>query len=49
LEPMVCQKSGKPALLEDQWSVISDDKLRTAHYEHQVAVVDGKAIILTEA
>jgi len=49
LEPMVCQKSGQPLVLEDQWSVISDDRLRTAHYEHQVAVVDGKAVILTEA
>jgi len=49
LEPMVCQKSGQPVVLEDQWSVISDDKLRSAHYEHQVAVVDGKAVILTEA
>lgn len=49
LEPMVCQKSGQPMLLEDEWSVISDDKLRSSHYEHQVAVVDGKAVILTEA
>ena len=49
LEPMVCQKSGQPVLLEDQWSVVSDDQLRSAHYEHQVAVVDGKAVILTEA
>jgi len=49
LEPMVCQKSGTPLLLEDGWSVLSDDQLRTAHYEHQVAVVDGKAMILTEA
>jgi len=49
LEPMVCQKSGNPVLLEDRWSVLSEDGLRTAHYEHQVAVVDGKAIILTEA
>jgi len=49
LEPMVCQKSGIPVLLEDQWSVISDDQLRSAHYEHQVAIVDGKAVILTEA
>jgi methionyl aminopeptidase len=48
LEPMVCQKSGTPVLLEDQWSVISEDQLRTAHYEHQVAVVEGKAVILTE-
>ncbi len=49
LEPMVCQKSGKPVLLDDKWSVISEDQLRSAHYEHTVAVVDGKAIILTEA
>ena len=49
LEPMVCQKSGTPVLLEDQWSVVSEDGLRSSHYEHQVAVVDGKAVILTEA
>ncbi|CAA6814379.1 MAG: Methionine aminopeptidase (EC [uncultured Sulfurovum sp.] len=49
LEPMVCQKSGTPLLLEDKWSVVSDDRLKTSHYEHQVAVVDGKAIILTQA
>ncbi len=49
LEPMVCQKSGQPVVLEDNWSVISEDKLRSSHYEHQVAVVDGKAVILTEA
>ena len=49
LEPMVCQKSGTPVLLDDKWSVVSEDNLRSAHYEHQIAVVDGKAIILTEA
>jgi len=49
LEPMVCQRSGVPLLLEDNWSVVSDDGLRTSHYEHQVAVVDGRAMILTEA
>ncbi|RUM72704.1 MAG: type I methionyl aminopeptidase [Sulfurovum sp.] len=49
LEPMVCQKNGNPVILEDQWSVISEDQMRSAHYEHQIAVVDGKAVILTEA
>ncbi len=48
LEPMVCQESGNPVLLEDKWSVLSEDNLRTSHYEHQVAVVDGKALILTQ-
>jgi len=48
LEPMVCQKSGKSLTLEDKWSVVSEDGLRTAHYEHQIAIVDGKAVILTQ-
>lgn len=48
LEPMVCQKLDTPRLLQDKWSVVSEDGLRTSHYEHQVAVVDGKAVILTE-
>jgi methionyl aminopeptidase len=47
LEPMVCQKSGNPSTLEDNWSVVCDDGLRTSHYEHQIAVVDGRAVILT--
>ena len=47
LEPMVCQKEEEPIILEDRWSVVSSDRLNGSHYEHQVAVVDGKAIILT--
>jgi methionyl aminopeptidase len=47
LEPMVCQKSGEVVILDDKWSVTSKDGLRGSHYEHQVAVVDGKAVILT--
>jgi len=49
LEPMICQTSGVSVLLEDKWSVVSDDGLRTSHYEHQVAIVDGRAVILTDA
>jgi methionyl aminopeptidase len=48
LEPMVCQKSSTPIILEDKWSVVSEDGLRTSHYEHQVAIVDNKAVILTQ-
>lgn len=47
LEPMVCQKEGNPIILDDGWSVVSSDGLNASHYEHQVAVVDGKALILT--
>jgi methionyl aminopeptidase len=49
LEPMICQKSDAPVILEDRWSVVSEDGLRSSHYEHTVAVIDGRAVILTEA
>lgn len=48
LEPMVCQKSGDPIILNDKWSVVSKDGLRTSHHEHQVAIIGGKAEILTQ-
>ncbi len=48
LEPMICQKSGTPKILDDKWSVVSEDGLKGAHYEHTVAVVNGKAKILSK-
>jgi methionyl aminopeptidase len=48
IEPMICQTNEKPIIDEkDKWSVRSEDGLRTSHYEHQVAIVNGKAEILT--
>lgn len=48
VEPMVCQKSGKPVILSDGWSVVSEDRLNTSHYEHTVAIIGGKAEILSK-
>ena len=49
IEPMICQKDKKPIVdTKDKWSVRSCDGLRTSHYEHQVAIVNGKATILTK-
>jgi methionyl aminopeptidase len=45
---MICQKLGTPKILEDKWSVISQDGLRGSHYEHTVAVVGKKAEILSK-
>jgi len=48
IEPMICQKDETPDIdKDDKWSVRSKDGLRTSHYEHQVAIVNGKAQILT--
>jgi methionyl aminopeptidase len=48
LEPMVCQKDEEPVIDDNKWSVRSVDGLRTSHYEHQVAIVNGRAEILTQ-
>lgn len=47
IEPMICQKDGEPRILEDDWSVVSADGLRGSHYEHTVAIINGKAEILS--
>ena len=49
LEPMICQKDSKPIILENKWDVVSADNLRGSHYEHTVAVINGKAEILSLA
>jgi len=49
VEPMICQKYGEPIILEDNWSVISKDGLSGSHYEHTVAIQNGRARILTQA
>ncbi len=48
LEPMICQKEGEPKILENGWDVVSCDGLRGSHYEHTVAIIDGKAEILSK-
>lgn len=48
LEPMICQKDRNPVILENNWDVVSADGLRGSHYEHTVAVVNGKAVILSK-
>ncbi len=48
LEPMICQKLGTPKILEDKWSVVSEDGLKGSHYEHTVAIIGGKAEILSK-
>jgi methionyl aminopeptidase len=48
LEPMICQKEAKAVILENGWDVVSSDGLRGSHYEHTVAVINGRAEILSQ-
>lgn len=47
IEPMVCQKEGEALNDHTGWNTTSTDGLRTSHYEHCVAVVNGRAEILS--
>ena len=48
IEPMVCQKNGEPLILEDNWSVVAKDQMNGSHYEHTIAIIGGRATILTQ-
>jgi len=47
LEPMVLAGDSCVRVLDDHWTVVSCDGKRTAHFEHTVAITDGKAEILS--
>lgn len=49
VEPMICQKSGKPRAprFQGEWPVVSEDGLNGSHYEYAMAIVNGKAEVLT--
>ena len=47
IEPMVNVGTYRVRILNDQWTVITVDGKRSAHFEHSVAIVDGKPLILS--
>ncbi len=48
IEPMINAGSYMVEVQNDGWTVLTKDRKLSAHYEHTVAVIDGKANILTE-
>ncbi|MFC2029769.1 type I methionyl aminopeptidase [Chloroflexota bacterium] len=47
LEPMVNAGGWRTRVLEDNWTVVTDDGKRSAHFEHTVAVTSNGPEILT--
>lgn len=47
IEPMVNSGSYKVGILGDGWTAITKDGKRSAHFEHSVAIVDGKPLVLS--
>ena len=48
LETMINMGTYEVDLLDDGWTVVTKDRKLSAHFEHTVAVVDGRAKILTK-
>ncbi len=47
IEPMINLGGAEVVILDDNWTVVTVDQSISAHFEHTVAVVDGKPSILT--
>ncbi len=47
IEPMVNAGGWRTKVSDDQWTVVTADGSLSAHFEHTIAVTDGKAEILT--
>ncbi|MDV3127520.1 type I methionyl aminopeptidase [Mycobacterium sp. 21AC1] len=47
IEPMLTLGTAKTVVLEDEWTVVTADGTRAAHWEHTVAVTDDGPRILT--
>jgi methionyl aminopeptidase len=49
IEPMVNAGGWEVETLSDNWTVVTKDRSLSAHFEHTVAVLDGRAQVLTQA
>ncbi len=47
LEPMLNAGSAEVEILNDRWTVVTKDRKLSAHFEHTIAIVDGKAEVLS--
>ncbi|MDB4516685.1 type I methionyl aminopeptidase [Crocinitomicaceae bacterium] len=47
IEPMINMGTEKVMQLDDNWTIVTQDGQPSAHFEHDIAVVDGKPVILS--
>jgi len=47
IEPMINMGTHKVKQLDDNWTIVTQDGLPSAHFEHDIAVVDGEPLILS--
>jgi len=48
IEPMINEGTDQVVILDDGWTVVTQDGSLSAHFEHTIAITDDEPIILTE-
>lgn len=48
IEPMINAGTQQVHTLSDGWTIVTDDRQPSAHYEHTILILDGEAEILTK-
>jgi len=49
IEPIIAAGAGKASLQPDHWTIVTDDRSLSAHYEHTIVITRGAPILLTAA
>jgi methionyl aminopeptidase len=47
IEPMINMGTSKINQLDDGWTILTSDNLPSAHFEHNIAIIDGKPNLLS--
>ena len=47
IEPMINMGTEKVVQLDDNWTIVTEDGLPSAHFEHDIAIINGKPEILS--
>src|SRR5690606_2968513 len=47
IEPMINMGTEKVVQLDDNWTIVTEDGMPSAHFEHDIAVINGKPEILS--
>ena len=47
IEPMINMGTHRVKQLPDGWTIVTQDKKPSAHFEHNIALIDGKPELLS--
>ncbi|MGY8927366.1 MAG: type I methionyl aminopeptidase [Flavobacteriales bacterium] len=47
IEPMINMGTEKVVQLDDKWTIVTEDGLPSAHFEHDIAIINGKPEVLS--